>query len=519
MALDSSGNVYVSSISDGSLPLVNPIDANAPALGFSATPRTFISEINPATHTVLFSSFVGGANQSNIAATGDVINALAVDLTGNIYIAGMSQLGNAGLDDLFPIFNALQPSFGTIGPCTVLNAVGCSYSDAIITKISPSPGAAAAVAPSQLTFFTPQQVNTTSTAQAVTVYDLGTSPLTVSNVTTTGDFAIQNGCGSVAASGGSCAIQVTFTPTAAGVRNGTLSIADSSPGSPRTVTLSGGGAVPSATLSPSALTFPAQPVGTTSAPQTVTITGTGVIALEISRIQTSGPFAETNTCGPSLTQGNSCSVSVTFSPTSANNSTGTLQISDNASDSPQTIALSGTGGGATLGLGVPPGSSSTATIQAGASATYMLSVGGLGVGGTASLSCSGEPAGATCTVPASVSVNASAASTFSVNVSTTSRSVAVLRQSGFLSATWLGTAAIMMLGFVPLPGSALRRRSVRPRLLLLSLLLLMLFCSCGGSGSSSGSKQNGTPAGSYKLTVTARSASATQSTDLTLIVQ
>jgi len=512
IALDASGNVYVSSTSDASLPLVNPIDANG-----EQAARPFISEINPATHTMLFSSFVGRVDLSNRVATGETINGIAVDSTGNIYLAGMSQLGISvgdNFNDLFPIFNALQPEFGNVTPCTLKSAVGCPYSDAIIMKISPAAGAAAAVAPSQLTFFTPQQVNTTSASQTVNVYDLGTDPLTVSSATVTGDFAIQSGCGSVAPSGGTCAIQVTFTPTATGTRNGTLTIDDSSPGSPHTVALSGEAAVPSATLSPSVLTFPPQPLGTTSAPQIVTITSTGAIGLVISRIQTSGPFAETNNCGASI---NSCTVSVTFSPTSENSATGTLEIIDNTPDSPHTIALSGTGGSATLGLGVATGSSSSATVNAGASAAYKLSVGGEGVGGTASLNCTGAPVGATCSVPASISISAATVSTFDVSVTTTSRSMAMLHQGGFLSATWPWTVA--MIGWVSLLGRKPRQRSARPWLLLSLIFLLTFFSSCGGGGSSSGDKTSGTPAGSYTLTVTAKSGSATQSTNLTLTVQ
>ena len=218
-----------------------------------------------------------------------------------------------------------------------------------------------------------------------------------------------------------------------------------------------------------------------------------------------------------MANGNSCTVSITFSPTSENDATGTLQIIDNASDSPQTIALSGTGGGATLGLGVAAGSSSSATVQAGASATYQLSVGGEGVGGTASLSCTGAPVSATCSVPASVNISATSASTFNVSVSTTSRTMAMLHQGGLLSATWLWTVA--MIGWVSLLGREPRRRSGRPWLLLSLIFLLMFFCSCGGTGSSSGNKPHGTPAGSYTLTVTAQSGSATQSTNLTLTVQ
>ncbi len=512
IALDASGNIYVSSTGDASLPLVNPIDANG-----EQGARPFVSEINPATHTLLFSSFVGRVDLSNPINTGETINGIAVDSTGNIYLAGVSQLGISvgdNFNDLFPIFNALQPEFGNVTRCTVTTAEGCPYSNAIIMKISPTAGAAAAVAPSQLTFFTPQQVNTTSASQTVNVYDLGTDPLTISSATVTGDFAIQSACGSLAPSGGTCTIQVTFTPTAAGTRNGTLTIGDSSPGSPHTVALSGEAAVPSATLSPSALTFPAQAVGTTSTPQIVTITSTGGIALQISRIQTSGPFAETNNCGASI---NSCTVSVTFSPTAESSATGTLEIIDNTADSPHTIALSGTGGSASLGLGVATGSSSNATVAAGASATYKLSVGGEGVGGTASLSCNGAPAGATCSVPASITINATSVSTFDVSVSTTPRSMAMVRQGGFLSATLPWTVA--MIGWVSLLARKPRQRSLCPWLLLSLVFLLTFFTSCGGGGTNSGSKPNGTPAGSYTLTVTAQSGSTTQSTNLTLTVQ
>src|SRR5439155_1516405 len=83
-----SSKLYVSSTSDASLPLVNPIDANG-----EQAARPFISEINPATHTMLFSSFVGRVDLSNRVATGETINGIAVDSTGNIYLAGVSQLG------------------------------------------------------------------------------------------------------------------------------------------------------------------------------------------------------------------------------------------------------------------------------------------------------------------------------------------------------------------------------------------------------------------------------------------
>ncbi|SEG76488.1 parallel beta-helix repeat (two copies) [Actinacidiphila yanglinensis] len=112
---------------------------------------------------------------------------------------------------------------------------------------------------------------------------------------------------------------------------------------------SAGGSTPpsSATLaaSPSTLTFGSVAPGISSSPQTVTLSNTGTAAASISSVSTSGDFAQTNTCGTSIAAGGSCTVSVTFKPTVAGTRTGTLTVAGNASNSPTTIPLSGTGTG------------------------------------------------------------------------------------------------------------------------------------------------------------------------------
>lgn len=88
--------------------------------------------------------------------------------------------------------------------------------------------------------FPNQLVGTTRTAQTVTLSNSGTATLTITSIAPSGDFTETNNCGSVAV-GKSCTITVTFAPTAAGSRIGTLTITDNSPGSPQTVSLSGTG--------------------------------------------------------------------------------------------------------------------------------------------------------------------------------------------------------------------------------------------------------------------------------------
>jgi hypothetical protein len=96
-------------------------------------------------------------------------------------------------------------------------------------------------------------------------------------------------------------------------------------------------------LSNISLTFGLQLVGTTSSPQEVTLTNTGPIALNISSITASGDFLQENNCGSSLPAGESCTIRVAFRPSDKGVRSGAVTITDNAANSPQTIALTGTG--------------------------------------------------------------------------------------------------------------------------------------------------------------------------------
>jgi hypothetical protein len=107
---------------------------------------------------------------------------------------------------------------------------------------------------------------------------------------------------------------------------------------------------PVVSLSPTSLSFGNHQVNTTSAAQTVTLKNSGNAALIIHSIGLSGPnsgdFHQQNTCPSSsstLAAGASCTISVTFTPTAEANFSASLSIADNASGSPQSVTLSGTG--------------------------------------------------------------------------------------------------------------------------------------------------------------------------------
>jgi hypothetical protein len=91
------------------------------------------------------------------------------------------------------------------------------------------------------------------------------------------------------------------------------------------------------------LFFRNQKGGTTSPPQTVTLTNEGKASLSIGSIKTTGEFGATSTCGKTVASKASCTISVTFSPKDAGAFSGTVQIHDSASSKPQVIVLSGKG--------------------------------------------------------------------------------------------------------------------------------------------------------------------------------
>jgi hypothetical protein len=104
------------------------------------------------------------------------------------------------------------------------------------------------------------------------------------------------------------------------------------------------------TASPASLSFGDVASGSTGAAQSVTVSNPGSSAASVSSVSVSGPFSQANTCGSSIAAGGSCTVGVTFAPTSGGDLTGTLSVATSAPGSPLTVALSGTGVTSTTNL-------------------------------------------------------------------------------------------------------------------------------------------------------------------------
>ena len=224
------------------------------------------------------------------------------------------------------------------------------------------------LSPGSLSFAT-QFVGNTSAAKSVTLTNEQNVPLQITSANITGadpsEFGVTTTCPTApstlnaAPTGNTCALNVTFTPIASGTRTATLSVTDSAPGSPQTITLTGSGGTP-VVVSPTTITTFTAPVGTTSAFQTITITNEQLTTpLHLSSLHLSGDFIQSaTTCplSPAALGGAgavaSCTVSIEFDPSIGGTRNGQLQIVDDDSTSPQVINLSGAG---TSPLTISPG--------------------------------------------------------------------------------------------------------------------------------------------------------------------
>jgi alpha-tubulin suppressor-like RCC1 family protein len=106
---------------------------------------------------------------------------------------------------------------------------------------------------------------------------------------------------------------------------------------------------PLVNLGTTAITFPDRVVGTTGDQQTIAVNNTGNDNLVVNNIALTGANAAdfkiiSDTCrsGP-ISPGNGCTITVAFSPTAIGGRKASLTISDDAPDTPHTVAVSGNG--------------------------------------------------------------------------------------------------------------------------------------------------------------------------------
>ena len=365
-------------------------------------------------------------------------------------------------------------------------------------------------------FFDNQVVGSAGAPVTVSLTNRYAAALSISTISTSGDFSESNDCGVALPPGGSCNIEVMFLPTATGLRSGTLSIADNLPNSPQTVGLSGVGTLPpSVSLSSSNLDFGSVLLNQTL-PLSITLSAVNA-PVKLQGFDMSSPiFREQNECPASIAVGVPCTISVSFQPTSLSHFIGTMVIHDDATNAPQTVQLTGSGTDFTL----RPTNGNGQVAPAGQPVLFDFSlISGAASNDTVSFTCSGLPAQTTCSFSPSVATVTGVPQSLRVKVQTTARSSIPPGVPGphmLIRATWnygftLVSILFSLLVLLQIFGLPVKQRRVLPFVVLVGVAMGLLSCGGAGSGTTptgTPPSQSGTPSGSYTITVTGTSSNS-----------
>jgi hypothetical protein len=261
----------------------------------------------------------------------------------------------------------------TLGSLTATLLINNDVGSALVVQLSGT-GVTAAPAivliPTSLTFAN-QAIGTTSAPLSTTATNTGNTALQITALgfggSNPGDFGWPAtftpptpATPITVAANGSTTIPVVFKPTIPGQRVATLLITDNAIGSPQSVAVGGTGTGPVVGLSPTSLPFGNQNLGTTSSPSSIAVTNTGNAALQITALAFGGTnpgdfafpasFTRPTPSSPITVaaNGGAITIPVVFQPALSGQRAATLQLTDNASPSTQSVALAGNGVGSTV---------------------------------------------------------------------------------------------------------------------------------------------------------------------------
>ena len=236
---------------------------------------------------------------------------------------------------------------GSTFAVVVNNTAGTVTSSAATLTVNPAPVPGIQVSSSTIDFG--NDVVGSKSSQVLIITNSGTATLTITQVNQTGSAFSDSGFSlplNVNA-GKLTTITVAFLPTLIGTVSGNISIVSNAPTSPTSVALAGTGIAATLTLSisPTSLSFGNITTGTSSTSQNVSISNTGNASVTISQITLSGSdYTMTGGSAPvTLSPSQNLNLTILFSPTVAGSLNETISIVSNASGSPATVSLSGTG--------------------------------------------------------------------------------------------------------------------------------------------------------------------------------
>jgi uncharacterized repeat protein (TIGR03803 family) len=246
LVMDGAGNLYSTTevggnfLSVGMVFEINPT-APAPTVMLSTSGLTFQEIVNgtSAAQTIIVTNsgignLVFGASGVTLSATNPLEFAVSADNCSGETIPPKATCSAS------VTFDPTVPGSATAVLIFSDNAV-VSAQQVSLSGVGLTPNASVTLSPAVLNF-SPQTVLTSSAPQTVTLMDSGATPLSITSISASPGFKETNNCGTSVAGGATCAIQVSFSPTAGGFQSGSLLVADSAGGSPQSAVLIGQGA-------------------------------------------------------------------------------------------------------------------------------------------------------------------------------------------------------------------------------------------------------------------------------------
>jgi len=393
-----------------------------------------------------------------------------------------------------------------------------------ITLVGTSAAAPLTLNPTSLDFGT---VNVGSSDQLpLTITNTTAAPITVLSIAATGDYASSNGTCPTAkttlATGATCTLQITFTPTTPGTRTGTLSLTTDATTLPLTVPLTGIAALAQLEIIPGALAYGSISVNS-PAVFTLNLLNTGTAPVTNIASSITGPnaadFAVTSPCSTTaLAPNQGCTATITFKPSAIGARAATLSITSSDPNSPATLPLTGTGVQASNGiftLTVGGSTSQTLTVPSGAPASYALTLTPAnGFTGAVALTCTPIVAAqyASCSLLLSTLTTQGAVQNSTATINT-------------ITTVAMTTSIIKFFALVAPMILLYRKRAYKLfAVIALAALTITVFTGCGSnSGTSTGpTNLRYTPAGTYEYQITASSTTGptySSTVTLNLIVQ
>ncbi|WP_160331251.1 beta strand repeat-containing protein [Burkholderia cenocepacia] len=218
--------------------------------------------------------------------------------------------------------------------------------------------------------FGSQDINTTSSAQTLTLSNTGNTPLAVNSISGTGQFGVTHNCPATVDVGASCSVNVAFSPTSMGAQAGAVTL--NTNGGTSVVSLSGTGLQAVASVSPLSVDFGSQPLGVASTAKTVTLSNSGNKSMTVNAANVSGlvQWSVTTSCGSTLAAGASCVYNGVYTPKNQGAATESFTVS--TSGGSQKVSMSGVG--TQVVLSASPTSRAFGNVQVGQTSALAVTV-------------------------------------------------------------------------------------------------------------------------------------------------